>query len=98
MFRVRAVRRPAALCRSLRERDRLRVADTTLVRELRVQDDQARLVDVGDVRRILRADVDAREVPTRPSARRLRLGPEANPFRRSQAGAAPRPKRRTLSR
>ena len=41
--------------------DRVGVADAALVGELGVQDDQARLVDVGDVGRVLGADVHAGE-------------------------------------
>ena len=62
---VDAVRRAALLGRALGERDRVGVADAALVRELGVQDDQARLVDVGDVGRVLGADVDAGEVAAR---------------------------------
>ncbi len=49
------------LGRASGERHRVGVAHAALVRQLGVQDDQARLVDVGDVGRVLGADVDAGE-------------------------------------
>ena len=61
---MRPVGRAAMLGRALGELDRVGVADAALVVELGVQDDQARLVDVWDIGRILGADVDARERAT----------------------------------
>ena len=82
---VRPVRAAAVLGRLLGELLGRRLGPA-LVRDLRVQDDQPRLVGVGDVGVRLRADVDAGEVAAR-AALALRAVGRSRP-RRPPCGAA----------